>query len=295
MLKTGLIGHKGVCGKELLKLLPTLPKLYNRNDPLDFSKIDILFMAISETQTPDIAEKAMNQGVIVIDLSSAFRRHSSYPLILPPVNLNLINNSLKLISLPNCVVSILLTALNPLTKISKIKKIIISTYQAASGAGKVGLEALKVEETITPFPCPLKDNIFLHESKKNSNGLCGEEEKIIFETRKLLNQPKLPISVRCVRLPIKRAHSIHAIVTFEQKIHNISELLRNNKHIKIHPSPHPLIAEGKEDVFVGDIREDLNEKNTYDFWIVGDQLLRGAALNAFEVYNELQNATLSTL
>jgi len=292
-MKTGLIGHKGVCGRELLKLLDHTPKLYSRNNPLDFSDIDILFMAISSEETKPIAEKAIREGTLVIDLSSAYRRDLQHPLVLPPLNLHVINNSLKLISLPNCIVGILLTALAPLTKLSKIKKIFISTYQAASGAGKVGLEALNSNETIPPFPYPLRDNIFLHESKKNKDGLCGEEEKIIFETRKLLNSPELPISVRCVRLPIKRAHSIHAVVTFEQKIHNIETLLRNDKNIEVHPSPNPYIAEGKNQVFVGDIRKDSIENNTYDFWIVGDQLLRGAALNAFEVYQQLNKATLT--
>lgn len=284
-----------MCGQELLKLLKSPPKLFNRDDPLDFSDIDVLFMAISSKETLSIAQKALDEDVFVIDLSSTFRKNKTLPLILPPLNLNVINNSLKLISLPNCVVSILLTALSPLLKHSSITKIVLSTYQAASGAGKVGLEALNSDQTIAPFPHPLKENLFLHESEKNEMRLCGEEEKIIFETRKLLNNPNLPISVRCVRLPIKRAHSIHAIVTFEQSLHNIEDKLRNNKYISLSKSPHPLQAEGSKKVFVGDIREDQTQKNTYDFFIVGDQLLRGAALNAFEAFQKLEEELISTV
>jgi aspartate-semialdehyde dehydrogenase len=292
MMRAGVIGQDGMCGRELLKLLKSPPKTFTRNRLLDFSDIDLLFMAISSKDTPAIAERAQNENVKVIDLSSTFRNDPSIPLILPTVNSHLINNFFTLISLPNCIVSILLTALAPLHKISPISRMVLSTYQAASGAGKKGLKALDSTDIIAPFPYPLKDNLFLHESEKGNNGLCGEEEKIIFETRKILNNPELPISVRCVRLPIARAHSIHAIISFEQKIHNIKELLKENEHIELHPSPHPLIAEGSLKVFVGDIREDVNSKNTYDFWICGDQLLRGAALNAYEAYQFLQKKSL---
>lgn len=292
MLRAGLIGHDGMCGRELLKLLDFRPKIFTRSCPLDFSDIDVLFMAISSKDTCAIAEKAQREKVKVIDLSSAFRKDPSIPLILPPINSHLINNSFTLISLPNCIVSILLTALAPLHNISPISKMVLSTYQAASGAGKNGLKALETRDVISPFPYPLKDNLFLHESEKGINGFCGEEEKIIFETRKILNNPLLPISLRCVRLPIVRAHSIHAIVSFEQKIHSIEELLKDSPYIELHPSPHPLIAEHSLKVFVGDIRKDINSKNTYDFWICGDQLLRGAALNAYEVYQYICKKSL---
>ncbi|MCH9617572.1 MAG: Aspartate-semialdehyde dehydrogenase [Chlamydiia bacterium] len=292
MMRAGIIGHDGMCGRELVKLLEKPPKIFTRFCPLDFSDIDVLFMAISSKDTYAIAEKALNEKVKVIDLSSTFRNDPSIPLILPTVNSQLINNFFTLISLPNCIVSILLTALAPLHTISPISKMILSTYQAASGAGKKGIKALNSHKTIAPFPYPLKDNLFLHESEKGENGLCGEEEKIIFETRKILDSPKLPISVRCVRLPIARVHSIHAIITFEQKIHNVEELLKQNDHIQLHPSPHPLVAEHSSKVFVGDIREDKNSKNTYDFWICGDQLIRGAALNAYEVYQFLHKKSL---
>jgi aspartate-semialdehyde dehydrogenase len=290
MKKIGLIGHNGMCGKELLKLLPNDTKIFSRNDSLVFSDLDVLFMAISSEDTLEIAQQALEQNVRVIDLSSAFRTNSLFPLILPKVNSHLINNSLKLVSLPNCIVSILLTVLNPLHKIAPIKKIILSTYQAASGAGNVGLEAMNSYETIAPFPHPLRDNLFLHESKKNLNELCGEEEKIVFEIKKILNTPDIPISVRCVRLPIKRAHSIHAIVTFEQNIHNINELLINEPGILMHPSPTPKMAEEKDDVFVAPVRKDPSDENTYDFWIVGDQILRGSVLNAYEAFMEIEKA-----
>ena len=286
MLKTGLIGHQGLCGVELLQLLEVPPKLFLRDAPLDFSDIDVLFMAIGAEETVPIAQKAINAGVIVIDMSSAFRTNPSIPLILPPVNSHLINNSLKIISLPNCIVSILLTVLSSLHKTCPIKQLILSTYQAASGAGKAGLTAISQEEVMPPFPYPLKDNLFNHESAQGKNGLCGEEEKIIFETRKILNEPELTISVRCVRVPVKRAHSIHVLTSFEQNIHNIDELLKENPYISLNSSAHPLLAEGKKEIFVS-VRKDLGIKNTYDFWIVGDQLLRGAALNAYEAYLKL--------
>jgi len=290
MRRIGLIGHNGMCGKELLKLLPKKTKIFSRNEPLIFSDLDILFMAISADDTKHIAQQALQENVKVIDLSSAFRTNSSFPLILPKVNSHLINNSFTLLSLPNCIVAILLTVLSPLHKISPIKKIILSTYQAASGAGNVGIEALYSTEIIAPFPHPMRDNLFLHESKTNPQGLCGEEEKIIFEIKKILNISYIPISVRCVRVPVKRAHSMHAVVTFEQNIHNIDELLSKEEDIILHPSPTPKMAEEKKEVFVAPVRKDPTGENTYDFWIVGDQILRGSVLNAYEAFMEIEKA-----
>ena len=295
MMRAGIIGYDGMCGRELLTLLKEPPKLFSRNCLLDFSSIDVLFMAISSKDTIAIAEKAQNEKVTVIDLSSAFRQDPSLPLVLPTINSHLINNFLTVISLPNCIVSILLTALAPLHKISPISRMILSTYQAASGAGKKGILATQKDETIAPFPCPLRNNLFLHESEKGENGLCGEEEKIIFETKKILNNPNLPISVRCVRVPIKRAHSIHAIISFEQNIHNVQEILGKSPYLTLDANPNPLLAENSHKVFVGDIRKDQNFENTYDLWICGDQLLRGAALNAYEAYLSLHKKSLLQL
>lgn len=291
MNKAGLIGHKGMCGKELLKLIPNL-KIFKRDEELDFSDIDTLFMAIPAKETIPIAKKAQSEGVIIIDLSSAFRQDSNLPLVLPTINSQVINNFLTVFPLPNCIVSILLTALAPLLKISPIKQMILSTYQAASGAGKRGLDAINSDDKIAPFPHPLKNNLFLHESEKNKKGLCSEEEKIIFEIRKILENPSLPISLRCVRLPIKRVHSIHAIISFEQNIHNVEEVLKSSKDIVVCDSPNPLEAEESHQVFIGNIRKDPNFENAYDFWICGDQLLRGAALNAFDVFQKLQQKSL---
>ena len=286
-IKCGIIGGKGAVGTELIKLLPTTPKMYVDSKEIIFSEIDLLFTSIPAEATPPIAKEAASHGVKVIDLSSAFRKDPSIPIILPTFNSHLINNSLKIVPLPNCVVSILLTALAPLIKITPLKQLILSTYQAASGAGIAGIRALNSEEQIPPFPHPLKDNIFLHESKKTTDGLCEEEENIIFEIKKILRTPQLPVSVRCIRVPVKRCHCIHAIVSFEQNIHNIKELLEASPHIQLHSSPNALETEGKHQVFVGDIRKDKNMPNTYDFWIAGDQLIRGAALNAYQAFQAI--------
>ncbi len=291
MLRAGIIGHTGMCGKELLKLLPDLV-IYERESTKDFSKIDVLFLAVPSEVAKEIAAKTKKQDLILIDLSSAFRSDQSLPLVLPTINSQVINNFLTHFPLPNCIVSILLTALSPLIKKSPIKQMILSTYQAASGAGKKGLEAIHSKEQIAPFPHPLQDNLFLHESEKNEHGLCGEEEKIIFEIRKILENPALPISVRAVRLPIKRVHSIHAIISFEQNIHNVEEVLKTSKDIVICDSPNPLEAQGMNQVFMGNIRKDPNFPNAFDFWICGDQLLRGAALNAYETFKTLNEKSL---
>jgi aspartate-semialdehyde dehydrogenase len=291
-MNVGLVGPRGLVGEELLFLLKSKlnlhPKIFGRDTILDFSNLDLLFLCTPSDVSRKIAAHAIKQNVQVIDLSSAFRKDPDIPLVLPAVNSYLINNRSSIISCPNCVVAILLMVLFPLHKKYKISNLNLTTFQAASGKGRGGLEELIMKSGPEIFPHPLHENLFLHESTLFENGYSGEEDKIINETKKILDEPNLNINVVAVRVAVKRAHSIALNVSFYESPDDCIEILKNSRGIEFHPSPTPLIAEHKENVYYGRVRKDLSKKNSLDIWIVGDQLLRGAALTAFEIFKYLQ-------
>ena len=285
MKKIGVVGASGLVGEEVVKLLAHLqPTIFSRTCT-NFTGMDILLLCTPADVSKELAPLAIQSGAIVIDASSAFRK--THPLLLPEVNGSLLENLPPLIACPNCIVAILLMVLAPLHKQFEITKIQLATYQAASGAGKEGLLELTENRPPKIFPHPILHNLFLHESPKLENGYSEEEEKIIFETKKILNAPNIDINVRSVRVPILRAHSMAATVTFKQDPSKAPSILEKAPGIAFHPSPTPKLAEHKEPVFYGPIRKDLSTKNTLDLWIVGDQLLRGAALTAVEVALQL--------
>lgn len=286
-MKIGIVGANGLVGEELAPLLKeaNYPEItfFKRSDTYDFSNIDILFLCTPAEVSKKLAPLAIKSHAKVIDLSSAFRTHFDIPLILPSVNGYLLEKNHPLISCPNCIVAILLMVLAPLHNKYQIEKMQITTYQAASGAGKEGLSELLENKTPSLFPHSLANNLFLHESAKLENGYSEEEEKIIFETKKILNDFSLKINVRSVRVCTLRAHSMAVNVTFKNDPHDAFEILQKAENITYHPSPNPKLAEQKNAVFYGPIRKDLSSANTLDLWIVGDQLLRGAALTAKEI------------
>ncbi len=288
MRKIGVVGASGLVGEEVVKLLSRKSDVqmhfFSRNDT-DFKGLDAILLCTPAEVSLALAPIGIALGVPIIDLSSAFRK--DVPLILSEVNGYLLEKRPPLIACPNCIVAILLMVLGPLHKHFEITKIGLSTYQAASGAGLEGL--LELEENRPPkiFPHPLAHNLFLHESPKLENGYSEEEEKIIFETKKILNAPEIGVNVRSIRVPVLRAHSISANVSFRKDPTNALSILATGNGISFHPSPTPKLAEHKETVFYGSVRKDLSNTNTLDLWIVGDQLLRGAALTAVEIADRL--------
>jgi aspartate-semialdehyde dehydrogenase len=292
-MKVGIVGATGLVGEELVRLLREKKYIeiiiFPRSEVYDFSKIDILFLSTPASISKKLAPLAINSGATVIDLSSAFRNDPNVPLILSPVNRHILENNPKLIACPNCIVAILLMVLAPLHEKYQIKKMQITTYQAASGAGKEGLFELLENKTPSVFPYSLTNNLFLHESPQLETGYSEEEEKIIFETKKILNDHSIKVNVRSVRVSTLRAHSIAVNVSFKKEPKEAMGILKKVAGITFHPSPHPKLAENKEEIYFGPIRKDLSTRNALDLWIVGDQLLRGAALTATEISDTILN------
>lgn len=289
MVKVALVGDRGLVGRELLGLLPKHfeVRTFARDEIPHFDGARFTFLCTDAHSAREYAREALEAGSTVIDLSSAHRRDEIVPLVIPEINGHLLMAKPNLIASPNCTASIMLMALAPLHKAYKIKRIVASTYQAASGAGYKGLEELLENKAPTVFPHPYQYNLFLHESPLEENGYSGEENKVIFETKKILEAPHIQIAIRCVRVPVVRAHSIAINVSFEKPPENALALLEKGSGLAFHPSPTPQIAQGKHEVFYGPIRSDLFQDNTLDLWVVGDQLLKGAALNAFQIMEKL--------
>lgn len=289
MVKVAIVGDRGLVGRELVGLLPPHyeTRTFARDETPCFEGSQFTFLCTDAESAKKYAKEALKAGSTVIDLSSAHRREEKVPLVIPEINGHLLKQSPNLIASPNCTASIMLMALAPLHKAYKIKRIVASTYQAASGAGYKGLEELLENRPPSVFPHPYQYNLFLHESMLEENGYTGEENKVIFETRKILAAPDIQIAVRCVRVPVVRAHSIAINVSFEKPPLDALALLKKASGIAYHASPTPQIAQGKREVFFGPVRNDLSQENTLDLWVVGDQLLKGAALNALQIAESL--------
>ncbi len=287
MDRIAVVGASGLVGVELVNLLKTTnipPKkirLIARNEKYDFHNTDIVFLCTPSDTSKVLTPLALSQGAIVIDLSSAHRLFSNAQLYHPNIKQDLTNT--RLFSIPNCIVSIMLSVLAPLHAYNPIQRICMATYQAASGAGKNGLSELLEKKTPSIFPHPYEHNLFIHEN------FIEEEEKIKTETEKLLNIPKNSVHVRSIRVPVIRAHSMSLNVTFKKPFseETAQKILHDQDGISFLESPTPKFAEGKNTVFYGPVRKDLSMPNTLDLFICGDQILRGSALTAFNCYEML--------
>ncbi len=302
-MDVGIFGASGSVGKELLRLIDAKEpkwrvKLLNPRDA-ELSEGEMKQCQLIFFCTPaDISQKwidlCLETKTIAIDLSSAFRRDEQVPLVVPEINGDLLKTRPKIIASPNCVATLIALALAPILKMRKIKRLIAATYQAASGAGQKALDELEASTRAaaenTPFfpshfPHPIAMNLFPHEGPQWQDGYNEEEEKIIFETRKILALRDLPISVHCVRVPVRRAHSIFLNVELDKplSVEQAEELLRAGKGLAFDSAITPLRASEKNAVFIGKVRQDISCSTALELWIVGDQLLKGAALNAFQI------------
>lgn len=327
LYKVGIVGATGAVGQEIIKLLESRKFPVSRlrlfassasqgksfqfkNDSIKvetlkqgcFDHEDILFFSAGATRSRQYVPEALAQGAFVADNSSAFRMDPNVPLVTINVNDHLIDGREMLISVPNCSAIILLTAIGPLLKLGNIDRIIVSTYQSASGGGAQMMQNL-IDETQayledrslgtegSSYP-PYAFNLFSHNTPIDEDGLNEEEAKVIAESRKILNNPNLKMNVTCVRVPVLRAHSESVTIEFSSHrpdLEVIIEALRNSKAIKIvddrqkNQFPTPREASGQGDVLVGRIREDISNDRAVSMFIAGDQLLRGAALTAVEI------------
>jgi aspartate-semialdehyde dehydrogenase len=278
--------------------------------PACFRGIDIVFFSAGKKISLEYAPQAVKDGAFVVDNSSAFRSDPSVPLVIPEINPRAFEQHRGIVSCPNCTTAIMLMALGPLHAHVRIKRIVAATYQAASGAGAQAMEELQ-EETRAylekqPFsrkvmPFPYAFNLFTHNSPLLENGYVEEEMKLTHETKKILGDPEIRVTATCVRVPILRAHSIALNVEFSDKISATQayEILKSSPGIRIYEDrskntfPMPLDASGEDLVLCGRIREDQSQPNTLELWVVGDQLLKGAALNAVQL-SELFLSSLTT-
>ena len=269
----------------------------------DFSKVKIAFFAAGGKISEKFAEKAAKQ-CLVIDNSSFYRMDPDVPLIVPQVNSDDLKNIKKnIIANPNCSTAQLVIALKPLHDLFEIKRIVVSTYQSVSGAGKAPMDEL-IEQTklvlngkqvsSKNFTKQIAFNAIPHIDVFSDDGYTKEELKMTNETKKILDS-KIDLTATCVRLPISVSHSESVNLQFEKpfSVEKVREALNNFDGCKVIDDrvdggyATPLEAEGKDETFISRIREDKTIKNGLNLWIVSDNLLRGAALNAVEIAETL--------
>ena len=241
---------------------------------------------------------AASHGCIVVDNSSAFRMDNNVPLVVPEVNSDEICNNKGIIANPNCSTIQAVVALKPLDEKYGIKRIVYSTYQAVSGAGKYGVEDLENGIKGLPnkkFPYPIFNNCLPHIDVFLDNGYTKEEEKMINETRKILKKPDLKITATTVRVPVVNCHSESINVEFENEF-DLDELVNTLKNapgivvqddVQNNIYPLAINANGHDDVFVGRIRRDYSVENGINLWVVADNIRKGAASNAVQIVEKL--------
>ena len=265
----------------------------------DFSKVDLTFFSAGGVISEKFAPKAAKNS-IVVDNSSFFRMDPEVPLIVPQVNPNDMKNIPKnIIANPNCSTAQLVIVLKPLHDLFKIKRVVVSTYQSTSGAGKAPMDEM-VEQTMAVinskkvssenFTKQIAFNAIPHIDTFAEDGYTKEELKMTRETKKILDD-KIELTATCVRIPVKVSHAESVNIEFEKPftVKKISETLNNSPGCKVYDKREnagyvtPVDAEGKNETFISRIREDNSKNNSLNLWIVSDNLLRGAALNAVEI------------
>lgn len=272
-----------------------------------FEGVDLALFSAGSGISRRFAPVAVAAGAVVVDNSSAFRMDPSVPLVVPEANAAAMAGHRGIIANPNCVAAIATVALAPLQRVHPIRRLQIVTYQAASGAGAAAMEELRLATAAAlagePFepqvlPHPYAFNIFSHNAAVDPwNGYNGEELKVIEETRRILDTPALPIGITCVRVPILRAHGMAISAEFDGDV-NVAEaraLLASAPGVRLvddraaNHFPMPSEASGGEDVLVGRLRADLGDPRgrTLAMFVVGDQLLKGAAQNAVQIAEAL--------
>ncbi len=265
-----------------------------------FKDIDIALFSAGAARSREFAPHAVRAGAVVVDNSSAFRMDPGVPLVVPEINPEDIRGHHGIIANPNCTTIIMLVALYPLHQVSPIRRIIVSTYQSASGAGAKAMEELEKQtaEVLagrparpSVLPHPIAFNLFSHNSDIGENGYCQEEMKMVNETRKILHAPNIAVCATCVRVPVLRAHAEAIVVEQERKlsVQEAVQRLQDAPGIRLvnDPAanyfPMPVDAGGKDEVLVGRIRDDLSSDTGLALFVCGDQLLKGAALNAIQI------------
>ena len=267
-----------------------------------FAGVDLALFSAGASRSKEFAPAAWKAGAVVVDNSSAFRMEPDVPLVVPEINPHAIAQytARGIIANPNCTTIVTLMAVAPLHRYSRVKRMVASSYQAVSGAGAKALEELKQQvrawaagepPKVEVFPYQIAFNVLPHIDSFLENGYTKEEMKLVHETRKILEDQTVLVSPTTVRVPVFTAHSVSVHVETEARIGvaRARELFAAFPGLRVLDDPErkqypmPLLIAGQDDCYVGRIREDLAVPNGLNFWVVGDQLRKGAALNAVQI------------
>lgn len=305
-----LLASKRSAGKEIVAGGQKF--IVEETKPEAFDGIDIAFFSAGGSISEMFAEEAVKRGAVVIDNTSAFRMTEGIPLVVPEVNKDALHSHKGIIANPNCSTIQMVAALEPIRKTYGLKRIIVSTYQAVSGAGAEAIDELEtqssqltsrseIEAKLLPSAggkkhYPIAFNVIPQIDAFDESGYTLEELKMMNETKKIFAMPELKVAATCVRLPVVTGHSESVYIELDDENVSVKDLqdvlqgtpgivLEDDIHTQTYPMP--LFAEGKDDVFVGRIRQDRETKNGFHLWIVSDNLVKGAALNSVQIAESL--------
>ncbi len=275
-------------------------------DENSFNGVDIALFSAGAARSKQFADAVVKAGAVMVDNSSAFRMDPEVPLVIPEVNPQSIAKNKGIIANPNCSTIIALVPLWPLHKANKIKRMVVSTYQAASGAGQQAMDELASQSrdildgktpVCSAFKYQIAFNLFSHDSDIGPNGYNAEEMKMVNETHKIFDCPDIAVTCTCVRVPVMRAHCESINLEFTDPItpDDVKTLLSAAPGVALMDDrannrfPMPIDASGNDDVYVGRIREDesIPGHRGINLWVAGDQLRKGAALNAVQIAEKL--------
>ena len=332
--RVAILGATGAVGTELLELLDrrnfplkslkllasprssgrTLP-FQDENLPVEpvsersFDQVDLVLASAGGSTSKTWVPVAVAAGAVVIDNSSAFRLDPQVPLVVPEVNPSALHTHKGVIANPNCTTILMAVAVWPLHRVRSVQRLVVATYQSASGAGAKAMEEVIAQSqailqgkppVAEVFPYPLAFNLFPHNSPLNQLGYCEEEMKMVNETRKIFGNQNLRITATCVRVPVLRAHSEAINLEFEAplSVNEAREILSRAPGIrlvedwKLNHFPMPIEATGQDEVLVGRIRQDISHPCGLELWLCGDQIRKGAALNAVQIAESLVEKNL---
>jgi aspartate-semialdehyde dehydrogenase len=276
------------------------PVTIQRIEPAAFKGVDIAFCSAGSAQSKEYAPMIVKAGATVIDKSNAFRMDPNVPLVVPEINAHAARGHRGILSCPNCTTIVTVMPLKPLHDAGRLTRVIATSFQAVSGAGVNGIAELREQtlawargDAIVPkhFAHQIAFNLLPAIDRFGADGYTGEEMKLVNETRKILETPELRVMPTTVRVPVFTSHSISVTAETETKITvaRARDLFAGFPGLKLwddpaqHRYPMPIAVEGQDDCFVGRIREDLSSPNGVSFWVVGDQLRKGAATNAVQI------------
>ena len=265
-----------------------------------FRGIEVAFFSAGSAQSREYAPLAVQAGAVVVDKSNAFRMDPAVPLVVPEVNPGAARGHRGIVASPNCTTVVTVMPLAPLHRAAGIRRVVATSYQAVSGAGVNGVEDLRQQtlawargEKPVPrfFPHQIAFNLIPHIDKFGDGGYTGEEWKLVHEVRKILETPDLRIAPTTVRVPVFTAHSVAVNVETDRKVtaEEARGLFERFPGLRVWDDPAesrypmPVAVEGQDDCLVGRIREDLSHERALNFWVVGDQLRKGAATNAVQI------------